>query len=285
MNNYSNPSVAVYSEEFRGKKFIIRNHTGLEEHIEYSVPEMIPLDTSWTIIGHLEFEGSPLTDELMNVVGYRMRENGRSEWAIGYEVPGTPNAGAYMTDGFYLAEAYYTPLMDILPCLMDFPPQRWRFRGTKTWHNPVDRRAHSEYLYNKQIKRHDWELTPIKDLPGRVDFFTTAAVLNTQTWDLTFLVYDATTLGRSYVYEAATKLAGKRVWVKYAQAEELMDPFDLLLFHLDGVNYVQVVPARLKPDDWAWHTFINTIRYTFIVPTDRCKIAEKDSSPFTVSLP
>lgn len=135
-----------------------------DKYLEYELPDIIPVDPSWKILGYIETEDfSLIGDPFFNVLAYRISDKGHHQWAIGWEHPleshREKNPGFGFEDGFFLTSAEYIPVSYILGPLvgleevrMDriktpdvpdiayvidrmrfFKKPRWRFRGQTTW--------------------------------------------------------------------------------------------------------------------------------------------------------
>lgn len=148
----TNSTKTVYE---KNKKFVykIRNQDG-DSHIEFTIPDVVPTEPGWNIIGNLEFEGFDLIgDEHFNVLAYKMGKQGTHMWGIGWEHPDPDrrekSPGFGFTDGFIFHSAKYYPVPYVIGPLFGLyqnvegkycadvrvwaKPPRFRFRGSKTW--------------------------------------------------------------------------------------------------------------------------------------------------------
>lgn len=277
---------------------ITNSHTG--QVLKYKIPDSIPEDPSWTVLGNIEMQGRHINgDPYLNVLAHKVDNNGRHRWALGWE-PVSPIAretckGWGFENGYYYISEDYIPLAYVIGLLLGleeirYSPQtrahaamgikptvaysvnntifnikpKWRFRGQKTWL----RMEPASVIF--QLR---------KDLDRRFvrqRLFESNFDLQAIGWfyQRSNTLYVSEKIGQDSLERltrAAWQLSTGRLHVTMVgdNARHSIPPFStvLLVFNTDRENIVAVSTAA-KPKDMTWAKLIEIVRLTRVWPVD-----------------
>lgn len=268
-------------------------------HIEFELPEIIPVDPAWKIIGNIESKDfSIIGDPFFNVLAYRMDKRSNHVWALGWEHPlenyREHNPGFGFEDGFIYRSAEYVPVSYAMGCLvglqevrMDrekdpdvpdiayvvdrqrfFHKPQWRFRGQKTWIDMepwqvVDKLQ--EDLRKRFIRNNVFQ-------PN----FNALAVGHY--YERSHTLYLSHRISQNHFNKMLSAVISidERAQVMMYDMSFTTPPADIIFFLLDTApDSVVLVSATSKPKRMTWMEVVNMARNTQVWPVTAESMYEK----------